>query len=342
VGPLEPCFPGPSPPPAEAKPRPPRRHCIPARPGRRTRRRLPAPRRAAEPPSPRASAPPVPAPATSPRSSWPPCSRLTGGAAGAGSLARQLLPGAASGRRSARIEPSRRASAGTRRRDGQPADRIRSAGHLPAAVQRRPGCREGSQSARAPARAGSSSSRSAAIPSRSPERPSRAEGLLKQFDESPLFRGATFTMPLTRGAEWRAVPAARPARGGAAMNLTPRDRRALMLLAPLCSSCRPVALWPEESAVARLRRSRPRRRRRGSPACGASPRDSPSARQIRDKVRRTGAAREAGLIAAETMAQAQAQMLAGRPPGPEHEQQPPSVSAQANWASPGPSANTMR
>lgn len=30
---------------------------------------------------------------------------------------------------------------------------------------------------------------------------SGAEGLLKQFDESPLFRGAAFTMPLTRGAQ---------------------------------------------------------------------------------------------------------------------------------------------
>jgi hypothetical protein len=92
------------------------------------------------------------------------------------------------------------------------------------------------------------------------------------------------------------------------VNLSPRDRRALMFLVPALLVFVIVQFWPESSAevpstftpaqaekrLASLRRI----------AAGL-----PEREQIRDKVRAELAAREAGLIEAETMAQAQARML---------------------------------
>lgn len=93
------------------------------------------------------------------------------------------------------------------------------------------------------------------------------------------------------------------------MTLTPRDRRALMLLAAAVVVYAAVALWPEDSAVvpasvmtpaeAQARLSSLRR-----VAAGLEERQ-----KVRDEVNSRLEAREKGLISAETMAQAQAQML---------------------------------
>lgn len=93
------------------------------------------------------------------------------------------------------------------------------------------------------------------------------------------------------------------------MTLSPRDRRALLFLIAALLIYAVIALWPENSAA--------------TPAAAMTPAEAQvrlaSLRRVaagldgrqkaRDEVRRKLEERERGLIAAETMAQAQAQML---------------------------------
>lgn len=92
------------------------------------------------------------------------------------------------------------------------------------------------------------------------------------------------------------------------MTLTPRDRRALMILVPALVLFAAVEFWPEAGpaadttftpAQAELRLASLRRI-----AAGLAERE-----KVRESVRTTLAEREKGLIQAETMAQAQARML---------------------------------
>lgn len=92
------------------------------------------------------------------------------------------------------------------------------------------------------------------------------------------------------------------------MTLTPRDRRALMILIPVLLIFALVEFWPESSPeeVAAFTPAQAEKRLASLRRIAAG---LPEREKVREQVREALAAREAGVIEAETMAQAQARML---------------------------------
>jgi hypothetical protein len=93
------------------------------------------------------------------------------------------------------------------------------------------------------------------------------------------------------------------------MTLTPRDRRALALLAAALAVYTVVALLPEESAVAPAAAMTPAEARARLSSLRRVASGIEERQKLHGEVKARLEAREKGLIAAGTMAQAQAQML---------------------------------
>lgn len=93
------------------------------------------------------------------------------------------------------------------------------------------------------------------------------------------------------------------------MTLAPRDRRALTLLGAALAIYAVVALVPEDSAVATAAPMTPAEAQTRLASLRRVAAGLGERQKVRDEVNARLEAREKGLIAAETMAQAQAQML---------------------------------
>lgn len=93
------------------------------------------------------------------------------------------------------------------------------------------------------------------------------------------------------------------------MTISPRDRRALMFLIPALLVYAVVALWPEDSAAPSASAMTPAEAQVRLASLRRVAAGLEGRQKVRDEVRQKLEERERGLIAAETMAQAQAQML---------------------------------